>query len=218
MAVWGTTVSDVFVVGQCHTIQHFDGSRWSKMETGLVGQDLYGVWGDSGTDVFAVGTNGTILRYDGSSWTAINSGVDNHLYGVWGSGPNDVFAVGRDVILHWNGASWSRSSNAFTINAVWGTSGNDVFAAADNFILHYDGERWTTSWSGTPRLYAIRGRSARDVYAAGEGGAILHFNGRAWTEVPSGTHAELRGLYDDGSRWHVVGLEGTRGVIVASNP
>ena len=61
-AVWGSSGSDVFAVGDLGTILHYDGSSWSAMSSGTT-NDLWGVWGSSGSNVFAVGDFGTILHY-----------------------------------------------------------------------------------------------------------------------------------------------------------
>ena len=52
--VWGSSGSDVFAVGECGTILHYDGSELVAMSSGTT-RALYGVWGSSGSDVFAVG-------------------------------------------------------------------------------------------------------------------------------------------------------------------
>jgi hypothetical protein len=109
--VWGSSGSDVFVVGWPDdsgpwpvydpTILHYDGTSWSAMSWS---GHLNGVWGSSGSDVFAVGTGGGILHYDGSDWKLMNIGTTHGLGGVWGSSGSDVFAVGDyGTILHYGG-------------------------------------------------------------------------------------------------------------------
>ena len=128
--VWGTSGSDVFVVGD--GIEHFDGSSWHVMRTetdaefvwpffegrrgGYVGRArLTAVWGTSSSDVFAVGDaramfrpkGSLILHYDGDEpWREMSAGTRTELRGIWGSGPTDVFAVGAfGTILHYEGES-----------------------------------------------------------------------------------------------------------------
>jgi photosystem II stability/assembly factor-like uncharacterized protein len=60
--VWGSSSSDVFVVGDGGTILHYDGSAWSAMNSGTE-ESFNGVWGSSSSDVFAVGSDGIILHY-----------------------------------------------------------------------------------------------------------------------------------------------------------
>ena len=53
-SVWGSSPSDVFVVGDWGAILHYDGTAWRKMSNGTVFQH-FGIWGSSPSDVFAVG-------------------------------------------------------------------------------------------------------------------------------------------------------------------
>jgi hypothetical protein len=105
-AVWGSSSSDVFVVGYGGTILHYDGETWSPMSSGTT-TGLNDLWGSSGSEVFAAGgdwwdAGGTILHYDGETWSPMNSGAGHPLGGVWGSSDNDVFAVGAGgTILHY---------------------------------------------------------------------------------------------------------------------
>ncbi len=111
--VWGSSPSDVFVVGydpwgQGSIILHYDGISWSPMNIGT-SKRLSG----SPSDVFAVGGNGTILHYDGISWSPMNIGTSKRLSDVWGNSSSDVFAVGGNgTILHYDGISWSPMSRA----------------------------------------------------------------------------------------------------------
>jgi hypothetical protein len=54
-AIWGTSSSDVYVVGG-RTIHHYDGSTWSLMRSEV--GDLNGVWGAPTGEVFVVGGGG----------------------------------------------------------------------------------------------------------------------------------------------------------------
>jgi hypothetical protein len=44
--IWGSSLSDVFAVGNYGTIMHYDGSAWGAMTSGTT-TDLIGVWGSS---------------------------------------------------------------------------------------------------------------------------------------------------------------------------
>ena len=61
--VWGSSPSDVFVVGYEGVIQHYDGKNWTTVLAGIT--SLSAVWGSSSSDVFAVGEYGAILHYSG---------------------------------------------------------------------------------------------------------------------------------------------------------
>ena len=74
--VWGTSATNVFVVGMVRDlindpsgnysrgyISNYDGTWWSSMANHL--KPLTNVWGLSSSDVFTVGWGGSIYRYDG---------------------------------------------------------------------------------------------------------------------------------------------------------
>jgi hypothetical protein len=98
--IWGSSASDIFVVGLEGTILHYDGRHWLRMPSPTK-QSLYELWGTSGTNVFAVGQGGTILHYDGRQWSGMLSPTQQNLYAVSGTSATDVFVVGDGgIILH----------------------------------------------------------------------------------------------------------------------
>ena len=106
-SIWGTSDSDIFVVGSNGQIFHFDGMAWTPMTSGVSGVILNDVWGDASNDVFVVGGNGTILHYDGAAWHRMTSNTGSDLSSVGGTGHGDVFAGGRGVLYHFTGVSWA---------------------------------------------------------------------------------------------------------------
>jgi predicted dienelactone hydrolase len=214
LGLWGSSASDVFVVGGGGTILHYDGSGWSPMSSG-VHSTLISVWGESSSDVFIVGRTGKILHYDGKTWSLMNSGTTENLWGVWGSSGRDVFAIGKNgTILHYDGQAWSPMESGTTTNlkrGIWGSSGGDVFAFGDKgVILHYDGTAWSPMTSGTTiHLESAWGSSASNVFAVGGQGTILHYDGQAWSDMSSMNVAltptyTARGSYAVGMRDFVV--------------
>jgi len=211
--VWGSSATDVFVVGEYRTIWHYDGSDWTSTDYPNSGPFL-GVWGSSSADVFAVGQFGEIAHFDGSHWT-IMANFDIYFRDVWGSGSNDVFAVGwYGTILHYDGSNWTEmdSGTANRIDGIWGASGNDVFAVGDNgTILHYDGSTWSSMSSGTSKLlFSIWGSSSSDVFAVGPNGTVLHYDGNNWSLMNSNTVEPLHSVWgSSGTDVFAVGRYGT---------
>lgn len=185
-AIWGTSASDVFVVGGRHSsdwssgrgvIFHFDGTEWSSAVEGTYGC-LGDVWGSSTSDVFAIGDNGTILHYDGASWNLMDSGTCACLRSVWGTSPSDVFAAGDGgIILHYDGNEWAamESGTSAALYGIWGSTPSDVLAVGSGgTALYYDGHEWSGMATGTTScLNAIWGSAGSYVYAVGDGGTIL---------------------------------------------
>ncbi len=213
-AVWGTSASEVYVVGSAGTIVRYNGAVWSAMTSGTT-QMLEGVWGTSSSATYAVGYSGTILRYNGTSWGAMTSGTASILFNVWGTSGSDIYTVGDGgAILHYNGTAWSAmtSGTSQRLLGVWGTSSSDVYAVGySGTILHYSGATWSAMTSGTTNtLYDVWGTSSADIYAVGVGGTILHYNGTGWSAMTSGATDSLYGVWGTASSdLYAVGNGGT---------
>jgi hypothetical protein len=178
--VWGTSATDMFVVGElpvdrngdvASVILHFDGATWAPQFT-QVDLMLRGVWGSATNDVYAVGFDfagdARMQRFDGTRWSevpgfAAGAGEELELFSLWGSSASDIFTVGS------------------TFDGVDETS----------LIFHYDGSGWqrmTVTGPVAPSLTDVWGSSPTDVYAVGRdagsrNGVILHYDGGAWSPV-----------------------------------
>jgi hypothetical protein len=197
--IWGLGTNNVYAVGSSGKIDHYDGTTWSSMQSG-VSNVLADVWGSSNNDVFAVGDSGVILHYDGIKWSPMSSGTSQYLYGVGGNSGNDVYAVGDfGTVLHYNNGMWSQINQALTtetLKGIWGSSPSDIYIVGiDGTVLHYDGIAWAkidssalfTSMStnyisvladSTPiNFNSVWGTSSSNVYMVGDNGAIVHYQG-----------------------------------------
>ncbi len=145
--IWGTSASDIYVVGGSLTdvnfpsaIAHFDGQRWLPVDTReLATAPLFKVWGTSSTDVWAVGAQGVVLHYDGAQWTAVPSQTEARLIAVWGTGPDDVYAVGgagTGVVLRYDGTAWSEfAQTPEELSGVWTAPGRPLYVGGNRGLL-----------------------------------------------------------------------------------
>jgi hypothetical protein len=81
-------------VGVNGTALHWDGSKWTRIETGVT-VPLYGVWGNGSKNVWASGASGVLLQWDGEAWRQHNSGAaaGEALYALWVSPRGVVWLV-----------------------------------------------------------------------------------------------------------------------------
>jgi hypothetical protein len=126
---------DITGSGQQSLILHWNGARWTQVPSpGPPGGAVSGLSAVSPSDAWAVGsyvtnTSGTlvdktlVLHWNGTAWAVVASPdpggtAGTALLGVSALSPSDVWATGaadsdslspRTLILHWNGARWSRS-------------------------------------------------------------------------------------------------------------
>lgn len=161
--VWGSSSSNVFVVGEepigdnfevASVILRFDGNRWTRQER-LDEIVLRGIWGSGAADVYAVGFDffasaAKVLHFDGTRWSEIPGFTSDFeqfaLQSIWGSGASDVWAVGstfdgefdRALIFHYDGAGWQQMPEPSPVSPVlfdvWGSSPTDVYAVGEDEV------------------------------------------------------------------------------------
>jgi hypothetical protein len=96
LKVWGTSASNVYVVGQRGVVMHFDGTNWSELLVGA-SDDLVSLWGTDADHIVAVGGrgNGIVSVWNGSTWTTTPLSPTPGLNGVWMRTPNVAHVVGE---------------------------------------------------------------------------------------------------------------------------
>lgn len=207
LSVWGTSASDVWVVGADArdglgpTVLHFDGVTWERVSTGQTQGDLWWVFGFDGGPIYMGGDGGVILRHqpgDGTFTRMDTPGVQT-VFGIWGSSPDDVWAVGGESEST-GGFAWRLAGDAWVPEpsvpadvtsgaAIWkiyGTSPSDAWAVGSNGVaLHWDGTAFSPGDTGVgSSLFTVHELEGR--YAAVGGlasGIIVEREGDAWRNV-----------------------------------
>lgn len=219
LSVWRGSTGDVFAVGGSAALWRYDGTGWTRDEA-PAGEDgaytwIQSVWGWTPSDVFAVGQNGAILHYqEGRGWQRKRSPSPRWLHGVWVSARGQVIAVGEvGTILHYESAWTSLPQAPHDIEAFWASGPENIYIGRSGYyeygfnqLSHYDGTSWQPV--GKRTATAIWGRSATEVYAAGD--ALHIFDGKEWEDIaiPSGPTRRLRasGIWaSDRNNIYVVG-------------
>ena len=235
--VWGSSPSDVFVVGENTTVLHYDGASWTRPYThpSTITPHLFGVWGAASDDVYAVGTGGTILHYaheigtatTGSTarWSIEPSGVSTDLHAVHGANASYVWAVGREgtVLFRDPAAGWTQvdAGTAETLNGVWfGRAGFEGVAVGNlGLILRYREKRWRRERLPglTSSLRHVGGPSLERLFIVGLAGTFLRTTQSGdWQQVDGAPSVFLRDLWVTSSSvtyavgWHgaIVRTEG----------
>jgi hypothetical protein len=220
-ALWGSARDDVWAAGEAGTILHFDGERWTAMNSHSV-RNLLSITGSGRADVWAVGED-VVLHFDGSTWTEVLTDMDELLLSSWSAGPNDVWAAGLatdvdlGIVRHWNGADWevAIATSARTLWRIWGTEAGDMWTGGTSsggagFLAHGDAGRFgKLAYDGaSPR--AIWGTGSDDVWIVPYEGDLEHWNGTSFRSVPGRSAMTLLGMHGTSSLdvWSV-GLAGT---------
>lgn len=187
LSVWGTATDDVWAVGgdpgddTGPLVLHYDGSAWTRLDSGQRGLDLWWVFGFEGGPVFMSGAGGTILRYQDGAFEELETPGASIVFGMWGSSPDDVWAVGGN-----NG----------------GGSG---------FVWRFDGSAWSDvelpeELSGTDTVWKVDGIAADDVWMSATAAKTLHWNGTSLDfEAIPGTDASFTSIGGNAERFIAVG-------------
>jgi hypothetical protein len=189
--MWGNSSSDLYFVGSGGSIVHYNGSTWTKIESGtsLDLRDIYGAQktGTGAWEVYATAGNPLIsperevIQISGTTAQAISDiGIGGGLNGLWFSPEQYYWLVGDGI---WekhptlSDATWhSQTLSSFAIEAVRGNGSNDVFMCGDyGEFLHFNGVSWKSYQAQTAiaGLYAGLAVHGNMVIAVGEA------NGRA---------------------------------------
>lgn len=232
MGVWGTSGSDVFIVGSDvgdgPAVLRWNGTAWRKLETDESG-DLWWVAGTTASArVWMAGEGGLVLRYDRASdvFERVEGVPDNiTLFGIFEIG-SDVWAVGGEEAGS-NGHIYKLAGTTFveddTVPAeakaaghffkVWGRASTDLWVVGlGDKMLHRDGTGWhVVATPGGRRLFTMHGNDVTAVAVGGFASAVVvEASGGVVSDVTPPDTKQLNGVWVEPDGTVIaVGVEGT---------
>jgi hypothetical protein len=138
-AIWGSSASDVWVVGDTGLLKHWNGSAWSQnyaVDGQATAAGLLSISGSATNDIWAVGSHivasMTVVdafHWDGTAWHSYPapSGVLNGPSAVWTASPKQAWVVEGSDIWYWNGTAWTQTALAAAQKKTW----NSVYGSAN---------------------------------------------------------------------------------------
>jgi hypothetical protein len=201
-SLWGTSATDVWLVGAGGAIAHFDGGSWTSQTGGTTDLSAVRGVGSAGSEQWIVGQAATFLHRTAAvpSWTAtpqITSVTLKSLSDIAALSASEAWAVGNTV-LHRTAQGWALATAMDDggvledrgLRGVSAIASNDVWAASlTDGAYHWDGTKWTlksglADGGALPPLEDISAVGASDVWAVANSGALVfHYDGAAWSEV-----------------------------------
>lgn len=223
-ALWGSSASDVWAVGDAGTAIHWDGASWRAVTSGT-GANLTSVWASNPGDAWVVGANadGTsaLLRWDGSQWNLTPSpqrGLRTSLRAVWGNLFREVWLVGvpdgmDPSAWRWDGSQWHPEFTPDMMRSqgfinVRGAGVDDLwFAAEPPSVVHRSMMSWESAVPlprGAPFEGALCAGSDRALWVA-SGANAMRYAMSSWTTFPLTSLGAVRSLWcgRNGEVWAV---------------
>jgi len=163
--IWISDPSDIYLVGDEGLAAHFNGVRWTRLQTGTT-LDIQDVFGS--TDPFtglktvlciASENNETILlRIDHDPVSQVADGeLATEVHGFWFDADTYYYMVGSGIHQKrgLNSSGWTVSTpgeiTSYYSEAIHGTGINDVFVVGDFMeVVHHNGMNWTSYWDQIP--------------------------------------------------------------------
>ena len=182
--LWGTSSSNLIVVGSNGAISRYDGTRWQKMDSGTE-VDLQDVWGIDEKHVWATGMRGdysrsVILQHDGRQWS--------HIF--------DSYGKPRELDFRFQSV-WTDNIN---IVYLAGLTGQHSFNIGTRSFRNFNIGQWAS--------LRIRASAQNDIFIASYGSELLHYNGSTWRLYP-----EIKLLDDGYATWYTISLSKDLAVI-----
>jgi hypothetical protein len=186
--IWGNSSSDLYVVGNNGNIVHYNGSSWTRIESGTT-TDINDVWG-------IVDKDGLEKIYCAVSF-------------VFQTGDQKILTIKNNNVdsLYWN--------TGRRVHSVWTDSKNNVYAVGGGIFENRKG--YWNEITQVPLYYSrnIRGDGTNNIFDCGDYGLFAHFNGSTWRTYDE---LYIQGIYFSvavkNNMVITVGLEGNRAIIV----
>lgn len=135
-------------------------------------------------------------------WSVAFLELPGALLSVWGTSASNVWSVGADpgdgggpMVMHYDGATWTRLETGATGDLWWvtGFAGGPLFmGGAGGLALRYeDGAFTKLETPGTGTVFGLWGADEEHVWAVGgagqtaSGGFVWRWDGAAWTDEAS---------------------------------
>ncbi|MCK6382647.1 MAG: hypothetical protein L6Q54_15535, partial [Leptospiraceae bacterium] len=162
--MWGSSSSDLYVVGNGGNIAHYNGTSWQKIESGTssIINDVWGTTDKNGkvivycpvSSFFEPGDK-KILRITDYIVDSFQWNKDVRLYSAWAAGENYLFVCGEGAFENKFGYWNQINLPAVGMNSVRGNNINDIFIVGDyGFISHFNGVNWKVMGSPNDNGYS----------------------------------------------------------------
>ena len=178
IAAWGSSPTDLWVVGASGAYARYDGSTWTRSSLAIAAsRNLTAIWGSSSADVYVIGGSLVFHSSDGSTWAQVAAlSATDTATAVYGNGLTDVYVMGHDtlqhpILSHWDGTAWTPLSVDTAANHILFRSlyvhGADVWLAGLGGTAHYASGVWQVFADPFAAMISVHGTDPSNVWAVG---------------------------------------------------
>jgi len=171
--IWGTSNNNVYVVGSNGSIAHYNGTSWTKIESGtnLNINDIWGNYDEVADEQDIITVGGNILQ--GTERVILQITGDEHV--------QKINPTGTEV---------------YPFGSVWFSSKLKYFVGGAGLYTKYcDKNIWTQIDMPYNYIYSIRGNWMNDIVVCGGLGYVGHFNGKTWKNYLGNELEQINGNY-----------------------
>jgi len=238
-AVHAISANDVWVVGEHGTILHWNGSSFSRVNSGTI-VGLNDVFATSASDVWVAGDSTVVLHLasDGGWARLAGDAGTGDFTSIWGTSPANMYLAKSNgqSVWRWNGSTWSSTAMASgNVSKISGTSATNIWAAGSE-VYAFNGLDWVNRTPinvGTSHSYFTHGlsvQSASEVWVSSEYSSssptnnfpVYRFDGGSWADTRVGSTFETStgALWGSsgGDMWAVPHYPGAKGAYRRVSP
>ncbi|AFH47854.1 Hypothetical protein IALB_0142 [Ignavibacterium album JCM 16511] len=156
--LWGSSSSDLYAVGNNGNIAHWDGRKWTKIESGTY-LNIGTIWGISdnkgGYNKFLAAGDMMIILNNENKVNIVLPGPNMFVNSLWGINNNLIYTAGNGIVLFKNN-KWEKITipELNTVYSIKGNNFNNVFGISSVFsVVHFNGFSWQFINRGDTKIY-----------------------------------------------------------------
>lgn len=157
--IWGSSSSDLYVVGNNGNIVQYNGTLWSRIESGTelhIG-DVWGIAdGNGGYNKYLAADNEMLKIDNDNQLSRIVAELGRSLGAVWGKINRLIYTAGGYGLSLYKNYDWEIIDVPVTntIRVVRGQNHNDVYGLGmPGIIIHFNGYTWQTITTGQNNIH-----------------------------------------------------------------
>ncbi len=147
--IWGTSSSDLYIVGNNGLMAHYDGTGWTKIETGTE-LDIQDIWGSYNLDeiyiVASTNYKSSLLKYSILNGITELKSFDNlKLMSIWYASSTKLYLCGSSYFNYIPGIAWKKDNNHpdFFLSKTRGTDINNIYVCGTyGYLGYFNGINW----------------------------------------------------------------------------